>query len=941
MAILLLIVMTLIFNWQIVITNKVMIGADWIYQVEPWRSEASDKLELPIWNPETTDSILQLFPEADYAREARKTGSYFWDPYPFAGLPALARGELYSNRIYFILSAFLPTLFALSWMAVVNMSLASIFMFMLLREIGVNRFAAILGSMAFAFNGYLVVWMTQYHSYSSMVWLPLIFLAFERGLQRKDWRWTLLGALVYALLNLSGYILTSVYSGVTLALYAAWRSSTIWFHTKSWRSSSVPLLYCGLILSIGAILSAPQLLLTLQLYINSQRIESYGALIFYNLKFVIARLLSPDIFGSPVLGDTYLGASNYTETSLYFGLLPLLFLIYVPFLTRRKIGWAAALFGLFALLAVHGVPPLRNMISFLYPVFLKTTPLRIFYIVAFTWVIAIALVADFVTENSSPDRLRFFIFLPFLLAAGLVGLLILSQQPIDTLPPWLGAWLASFPPLKTTAILRSVLLLISLGIIFWLWSISTRTWVFQLLAIIILVIDLFSWGMRYNPVLDPELVLPDTPSLQALSDKVIKESPPARAVNISSNQILLDLTAQHYRIPIITGYSSWVLSRYLEYVNLINYRIKTLPNYVYFSDCCHPLMNALNIRYVYAPSTTNITSYSLYDFYTNLSSATKVSTDDSAVYQTTWYVANSQKPVIETLPPVRLDYVIQISPSTHFVSEIGLDPTNAENTNSGASFTICIKTDDQITCPYSKRIAPLENTNNPGLIPVDLDLSQFAGKQITLQLITMPVSDERSTQPSAGWVNPLLVDPDNNSLKLVYSGPNRIYENTKALPRAWLVHSAYQVPKGDIEQVKAFLSNPSIDLSAYSVVETPDHWGWVSYNSNPTKTPDRVEFVSYNPERETIHIETTQPGWLVLSDAIYPGWEVTVDGSNQPVFTANLFMRSVAVPAGSHDIVFYYQPKLFYIGLTITIFGIVMISGLLIIQTRRHKINLS
>jgi len=70
-----------------------------------------------------------------------------------------------------------------------------------------------------------------------------------------------------------------------------------------------------------------------------------------------------------------------------------------------------------------------------------------------------------------------------------------------------------------------------------------------------------------------------------------------------------DLTVAYADQPVLwdvdlqvpTGYSSWLLRRYAAYTRLIPSETAGEIE-VYFTDCAHPLLNALNPEFVYAPA---------------------------------------------------------------------------------------------------------------------------------------------------------------------------------------------------------------------------------------------------------------------------------------------------------------------------------------------------
>lgn len=65
-------------------------------------------------------------------------------------------------------------------------------------------------------------------------------------------------------------------------------------------------------------------------------------------------------------------------------------------------------------------------------------------------------------------------------------------------------------------------------------------------------------------------------------------------------------------------------------------------------------------------------------------------------------------------------------------------------------------------------------------------------------------------------------------------------------------------------------------------------------------------------------IRAEGPGFLVLADTYYPGWQVFVDGVENRVYQADSVLRAVPLGMGPHRVEFVYDPASFKAGLLIT-----------------------
>lgn len=79
---------------------------------------------------------------------------------------------------------------------------------------------------------------------------------------------------------------------------------------------------------------------------------------------------------------------------------------------------------------------------------------------------------------------------------------------------------------------------------------------------------------------------------------------------------------------------------------------------------------------------------------------------------------------------------------------------------------------------------------------------------------------------------------------------------------------------------------------------------------------------NFNENTVTANYTTVKESEVVLADTYYPGWTARVNGIPTPVTQTEGLFRSIKVPKGEGVIEFLYQPVSFYVGLKVSILGI-------------------
>ena len=196
-----------------------------------------------------------------------------------------------------------------------------------------------------------------------------------------------------------------------------------------------------------------------------------------------------------------------------------------------------------------------------------------------------------------------------------------------------------------------------------------------------------------------------------------------------------------------------------------------------------------------------------------------------------------------------------------------------------------------------------------------------------LELSRGPSAEERSRQ----WI-----------MKEDY----QIRLNLNCYPRAWVVHQSRFLPQlkglsresrnGPMQEIlysgEIFWNERArtvYDPKSLVWLENDDQEALQSAFSGVSPTSrENVVLTRYESDRVELDASLETPGMVILSDIYYPGWTLTIDGADAPVYRANRMMRGVAVKSGQHKLVYQYRPRSFQAGLVISVSGLMALACL-------------
>jgi hypothetical protein len=162
-------------------------------------------------------------------------------------------------------------------------------------------------------------------------------------------------------------------------------------------------------------------------------------------------------------------------------------------------------------------------------------------------------------------------------------------------------------------------------------------------------------------------------------------------------------------------------------------------------------------------------------------------------------------------------------------------------------------------------------------------------------------------------------DPPFTDLEEVGRGPGGwpvLYRSNTALPRAFIVHRSQLA---DDSQMRQALEDPS---------QPTRHTAFLAGGEALASTPcegSTARLTEGETRQLSIDAQACAPGYLVVSDAFFPGWEATVNGVPSAIERADLALRAVKIPQGSSRIEMRYRPGSFVLGLWIALPALALI----------------
>ena len=94
------------------------------------------------------------------------------------------------------------------------------------------------------------------------------------------------------------------------------------------------------------------------------------------------------------------------------------------------------------------------------------------------------------------------------------------------------------------------------------------------------------------------------------------------------------------------------------------------------------------------------------------------------------------------------------------------------------------------------------------------------------------------------------------------------------------------------------------------------------------------------PEHWKFLVHRSRPSILVLNQAAFPGWQVSLNGQPGHLFTANRFGMAVVVPPGRIEVAFDYSPPYLKTGIVIAFAGLAILLVMSVVVLMKPRLLL-
>ncbi len=620
--------LTVIFFFPVIFQGKTFYAFDTLLQYLPWSSYTPP--DFKAHNSLITDPVNVFYPYYSFLKECSDAGTFFfWKSYNFCGLQISPTGHLPAFFSYLLF----PQSTAHDLLLWLHLFGAGLFMFLYLKNICLNSIPALIGAIAWMFNGYVMVWFEFENVIIMAPSLPASLYYSELWLKKREKLHCLCFTCAIALSVTNGSAQLNIYQLIFIGFYFAFRYFSLRKNSDFQKIGKKELPMLGLSVLLLVLICSSFLIRHLSLLDDPHRRNfSFEELYDKTGKLpekYLTTLIFPDFFGTPAGNNICFAPrtsetqsyNNYNELCIYSGILPL-FLVFVclPYLGKKEYILFYFFTAVVALTMAMGSVLYYPMAKFI-PGLNLSSPTRILYIFGFSMTVLAAIGADILLSGENIKKLAIITLWSLLLGAAItISLFVQTETGIkwaSSSARW-GNLNPYYRMFQEHFALLSPVILKPLGLAFisflslasaLLYREKKSKTIFLSLALLIISYDLMSFGLFYNTVSPRELEFPETEAVRFLK----KDKSAYRIITYGN---FMHNSLAPFRIQDAGGYSSFYPKRYGEFLHLSqNGTDIPFPDdfsrWIYFKKFGSPLLDLINIKYLLLPPSMPIKSLKL------------------------------------------------------------------------------------------------------------------------------------------------------------------------------------------------------------------------------------------------------------------------------------------------------------------------------------------
>ena len=176
--------------------------------------------------------------------------------------------------------------------------------------------------------------------------------------------------------------------------------------------------------------------------------------------------------------------------------------------------------------------------------------------------------------------------------------------------------------------------------------------------------------------------------------------------------------------------------------------------------------------------------------------------------------------------------------------------------------------------------------------------------------------------------------------------------NRYAYGNAWFVDSFMDAPTPDDEIgliASTDLRTTAIigaDFKGSILTRTQSAPPVILSEAKDLEAKDRIAMTYYSPNELHYHYKASADRPVIFSEIYYPkGWHASVDGKDLPLFRADWIFRGAVLPAGEHDIVMRFDPKVYPVSenvskassIALLLLVVLALAGVVVFREKENK----